>query len=80
MMLEMNYKKSINEFNVVGGAAFVINISNEGINSLVSLLDFAPNKKSEKSWFERLYLTQFHDLSNLELVLIGLASIKNYLY
>ena len=38
-------QKSINEFNPVGGAAVVMNISNGEIISLVSLPYFAPNKK-----------------------------------
>ena len=38
-------QKSINEFNAVGGAAVVMNISNGEIISLVSLPYFAPNKK-----------------------------------
>ena len=38
-------EKSINEFNAVGGAAVVMNISNGEIISLVSLPYFAPNKK-----------------------------------
>lgn len=40
-------QKSINEFNAVGGAAVVMNISNGEIISLVSLPDFDPNKKSD---------------------------------
>ena len=38
-------QKSINEFNAVGGAAVVMNISNGEIISLVSLPYFDPNKK-----------------------------------
>ena len=38
-------QKSINEFNAVGGAAAVMNISNGEIISLVSLPYFDPNKK-----------------------------------
>ena len=40
-------QKSINEFNVVGGAAVVMNISNGEIISLVSLPEFDPNNKSD---------------------------------
>ena len=38
-------QKSINEFNAVGGAVVIMNISNGEIISLVSLLYFDPNKK-----------------------------------
>ena len=38
-------QKSTNEFNAVGGAAVVMNISNREIISLVSLPYFDPNKK-----------------------------------
>ena len=38
-------QKNINEFNSVGGAAVVMNISNGEIISLVSLPYFAPNKR-----------------------------------
>ena len=38
-------QKSINEYNAVGGAGVVMNISNGEIISLVSLPYFDPNKK-----------------------------------
>ena len=38
-------RHTVNEFNVVGGAAVVMNISNGEIISFVSLPYFAPNKK-----------------------------------
>ena len=45
----MDYKKSINEFNAVGGAAIVMNISNGKIISLFSLPYFEPNKKLDQN-------------------------------
>ena len=38
-------QKSINEFNAVGGAVVIMNISNGEIISLISLSYFIPNKK-----------------------------------
>ena len=38
-------RHTVNEFNAVGGAAVVMNISNGEIISFVSLPYFAPNKK-----------------------------------